>query len=410
MTPKEPTNKSKSIFYGLSANVVVFGFVSFLTDVSSEMIYPLLPIFLTQYLGASTLFLGLIEGLAESTCSFLKLYSGIRADRVQDRSKLVLFGYTLSSFSRPLMALAQNPWMVLGIRTTDRIGKGLRTSPRDALLADSTHSDHHGRAFGFQRSMDNAGSVVGPIISACLLAYLIQDLRIIFWLAAIPGVIAVMLILFKVREVRHPTQHAVVSEKFSWAFPKGKLGNYLVILFIFTLSNSSDAFLLLHAQSCGIPTAQIPILWMALHIVKTSTVMPLGILSDRLGRRKLILVGWIIYAAVYVLFGYANSASQIWLIFMLYGLFSGLTEGTERSFLARISNESSRGYAFGWYNFIVGLAALPASLIFGAVWKFGNAQLAFLASALLSLLASLMLATFIRRSHFKRGKTASVVL
>ena len=312
MNPKEPTKPGGKFLHGLTANVIVFGFVSFLTDVSAEMIYPLLPLFLSQTLGAGPIFLGLIEGVAESTCSFLKLYSGIHADRARDRSKLVLFGYTLSSFSRPLMALAQSPWTVLFIRAADRTGKGIRTSPRDALLADSTHSDHHGRAFGFQRSMDNAGSVVGPLISTILLAYFIKDLRIIFWLAAIPGVMAVLLIIFKVREVRERTIEPTM--KFSWKFPRGKLGIYLVILFVFTLSNSSDAFLLLHAQNCGVPIAQIPLLWMALHIVKTSTVMPFGALSDRLGRRRLILCGWLVYAVVYILFGYATSASQIWLI------------------------------------------------------------------------------------------------
>ncbi len=399
MNPKEPTKPGKKFLHGLAANVIVFGFVSFLTDVSAEMIYPLLPLFLSQTLGAGPIFLGLIEGVAESTCSFLKLYSGIHADRARDRSKLVLFGYTLSSFTRPLMALAQGPWTVLFIRAADRTGKGLRTSPRDALLADSTHSDHHGRAFGFQRSMDNAGSVVGPLISTILLAYFIKDLRIIFWLAAIPGIMAVLLIIFKVREVRERPLEP--TKKFSWKFPKGKLGIYLVILFVFTLSNSSDAFLLLHAQNCGVPIAQIPLLWMALHIVKTSTVMPFGALSDRLGRRRLILCGWLVYAVVYILFGYATSASQIWLIFILYGLFSGFTEGTERAFLADLTTSGIRGKAYGWYNFIVGVATLPASLFFGILWKTAGAQVAFLIDACLALTAALMLSFFIRytRKH-----------
>ena len=405
MNPKEPTKPGGKFLHGLTANVIVFGFVSFLTDVSAEMIYPLLPLFLSQTLGAGPIFLGLIEGVAESTCSFLKLYSGIHADRARDRSKLVLFGYTLSSFSRPLMALAQSPWTVLFIRAADRTGKGIRTSPRDALLADSTHSDHHGRAFGFQRSMDNAGSVVGPLISTILLAYFIKDLRIIFWLAAIPGVMAVLLIIFKVREVRERTIEPTM--KFSWKFPRGKLGIYLVILFVFTLSNSSDAFLLLHAQNCGVPIAQIPLLWMALHIVKTSTVMPFGALSDRLGRRRLILCGWLVYAVVYILFGYATSASQIWLIFILYGLFSGFTEGTERAFLADLTTSGVRGKAYGWYNFIVGVATLPASLLFGILWKTVGAQFAFLIDACLALTAALMLSFFIRHTRLRAQPIAN---
>lgn len=408
MNPKEPTKAARKKFlHGLAANVIVFGFVSFLTDVSAEMIYPLLPLFLSQTLGAGPIFLGLIEGVAESTCSFLKLYSGIHADHARDRSKLVLFGYTLSSFSRPLMALAQSPWTVLLVRAADRTGKGIRTSPRDALLADSTHSEHHGRAFGFQRSMDNAGSVVGPLISTILLAYFIKDLRVIFWLAAIPGIMAVLLILFKVREV-HQREPQLIKN-FSWKFPRGKLGIYLVILFVFTLSNSSDAFLLLHAQNCGVPIAQIPLLWMTLHIVKTSTIMPFGALSDRFGRRRLILCGWLVYAVVYILFGYATSPSQIWLIFILYGLFSGFTEGTERAFLADLTTSGVRGKAYGWYNFIVGLAALPASLLFGIYWKTAGAQFAFLMDAGLALTAALMLSFFIRHTRLQRSAAGAEI-
>lgn len=382
----------QKFFRGLSVNVVVFGFVSFLTDVSTEMIYPLLPIFLTQTLGASPAFLGLIEGFSESLCSFLKLYSGVKADRAKDRSKWVLFGYTLSSFSKPFVALAQSPWMVFGVRAADRIGKGIRTSPRDALLADSTDPTLHGRAFGFQRSMDNAGAVMGPLVAWLLLTYFTQDLRVIFWAASIPGIAAVLLILFKVREIKTGTTRLL--KQFSWKFPQGALGKYLIILFIFTLSTASDAFLLLYAEKCGIPKAHIPLVWMALHVVKTATIMPFGILSDRIGRKHLILLGWIIYALMFVLFAHTSSPKWIWVIFIIYGLFAGFTEGTERAFLMDITSENERGLAFGWFHFMIGLAALPASLLFGVIWSIAGTQTAFLLDACLALVASLLFAVF----------------
>ncbi|HRK62603.1 MAG TPA: MFS transporter [Candidatus Omnitrophota bacterium] len=380
-------------FHGLTANVIIFGVVSFLTDVSTEMIYPLLPLFLTHTLGAGPAFLGLIEGIAESLCSFLKLYSGIQSDNARDRSKWVLFGYTLSSFSKPFIALAQGPWTVLLVRAADRTGKGLRTSPRDALLADSTHPQHHGRAFGFQRSMDNAGAAVGPLFAWLLLTYYTQDLRVIFWIAAIPGILAVLLILFKVREIK--TSSTRMLKKFNWSIPRGKLGAYLGILFIFTLSASSDAFLLLYAEECGVPRAHIPLIWMVLHIIKTLTIMPFGILSDRIGRGRIILYGWFIYALVFVLFGFSSTPLHIWILFMVFGLFSGCTEGTERAFLVDIAPAGERGQAFGWFNFVIGLAALPASLLFGIIWKLSSAQTAFFTAASIAFAAAILFSAFL---------------
>lgn len=385
------------MFHGLTANVIIFGIVSFLTDVSTEMIYPLLPLFLTQTLGAGPAFLGLIEGFAESVSSFLKLYSGIHADRAKDRSKLVLFGYTLSSFSKPFVALAQGPWTVFLVRAIDRTGKGLRTSPRDALLADSTHPTHQGRAFGFQRSMDNAGAAVGPLLAWMLLTYFTQDLRVIFWIAAIPGMLAVLLILFKVREIKTSSTRAL--KNFKWSFPTGKMGVYLGILFIFTLSASSDAFLLLYAEQCGVPRAHIPLIWMALHIIKTLTIMPFGVLSDKIGRGKIILYGWFIYAAVFVLFGFASTPLHIWLLFIVFGFFSGCTEGTERAFLVDIAPPGERGQAFGWFHFVIGAASLPASLIFGIIWKTVNAQTAFFTAASLAFTAAILFTFFIRHTR-----------
>ncbi|MBJ6727937.1 MFS transporter [Geomesophilobacter sediminis] len=379
------------MFFGLSGNVFFLGLVSLFTDVSSEMIYPLLPLFLTSTLGAGPAFLGVIEGVAETTASLLKLCSGIVSDRVKARKPLVLFGYGLSALARPLIAAAPSAFTVLLIRTGDRIGKGIRTSPRDALIADSVDPEVRGKAYGFHRSMDHAGALVGPLIATFLLSYLVTDVRSVFWLAAIPGVIAVLLIVFRVREVeRHAS--ASSSPVRLGMLPPGRLRTYLLILFLFTLGNSSDTFLLLKAGKLGMPPFRIPLLWAFFHLVKMLSSMPFGVLSDRIGRRGIILAGWSVYAISYVGFAFAATELHIWLLFTVYGLFYGLTEGVEKAFLADMADPAQRGAAFGWYNFAVGAGALPASIVFGLIWsRYGNVA-PFLFGALLAAVAALFLA------------------
>ncbi|HEY6838280.1 MAG TPA: MFS transporter, partial [Geobacteraceae bacterium] len=269
------------MFSGLSGNVLIFGFVSLFTDISSEMIYPLLPLFLTTVLGAGPAFLGVIEGIAESTASLLKLISGIVSDRIEGRKKLVLAGYSLSACARPLVAIAASPLAVLFVRFADRVGKGVRTSPRDALIADSTDSAARGKAFGFHRSMDHAGAILGPLIATFLLASVTNNLRTVFWLAAIPGVVAVLLIAGKVREVERQRSS---DGRLRLVMPRGGLRAYLLVLVLFTLGNSSDAFLLLRAGQLGVAPHRIPLLWMYFHVVKMLATMPFGALSDRIGR------------------------------------------------------------------------------------------------------------------------------
>ncbi|RQW82023.1 MAG: MFS transporter [Geobacter sp.] len=358
------------------------------------MIYPLLPVFLTAVLGAGPAVLGVIEGLAESTSSLLKLASGIVSDRVADRKRLVLFGYGISSFARPFIAVATGPLAVLVIRFADRVGKGIRTSPRDALIADSVDPSIRGKAYGFHRSMDHAGAIVGPLVASALLAFVVSDMRTVFWLAAIPGVLAVSLIAFKVKEVsrRRVPSHGT----FLGFIPRGSLRGYIIILFIFTLGNSSDAFLLLQAGRLGVSPVMIPLLWAFFHVVKMVSTMPFGALSDRIGRRRLIITGWGVYALTYVGFGYATTATHVWLLFTLYGLFYGLTEGTEKALLADISRPEERGSAFGWYNFAIGIGALPASLLFGLIWQVVGPRAAFGFGAGLATLAALLLMIFIK--------------
>jgi MFS family permease len=381
-------------FKGITGNVLILGIVSFLTDFSSEMIYPLLPLFLTTILGAGPAFLGIIEGIAESTAALLKLVSGIVSDRVRDRKKLVLSGYGLSSCVRPLIAAVTSPAAVLFIRFADRIGKGVRTSPRDALIADSTDPSIRGKAYGFHRSMDHAGAIIGPLTATFLLAYVTSNLRTVFWLAAIPGILTILLIVFKVKEVE---RKKVTSDgRLLGIFPRGRLRTYLVILFIFTLGNSSDAFLLLRAGQLGVSEIHIPLLWAFFHVVKMLSSMPFGALSDRIGRRSVIIAGWAVYALAYIGFGLATSQFHIWLLFAFYGLFYGLTEGVEKAYLADLADPSERGSSFGWYNFAIGIGAFPASLIFGIIWQKLGPHFAFGFGASIAALAALLLISLVR--------------
>jgi MFS family permease len=319
----------------LSRNVYALTAVSFFTDVSSEMIYPLLPAFLTGTLGASASFVGAIEGAAESTAAVLKLLSGWWSDRVQRRKPLVLAGYTIASIMRPLVAIAQSAAQVLVIRVSDRVGKGIRNSPRDALVADSVDPSIRGRAFGFNRTGDHLGGVVGPLIAFFLIEYRRFPIRAVFWWAVVPGALAVATVLFGVREV--PRRLAAVDSP-AEATPQllsqpltSRFWAVLGVILVFTLGNSTDAFLLLRAKQLGVPLALAPILWAFLHIVKSLSSTPGGVLSDRIGRKPLLVAGWLLYALVYFAFGRATAMWQAWALFGIYGVYFGLTEGTERA-------------------------------------------------------------------------------
>lgn len=379
----------------LGRNVVALAAVSFLTDVSSDMTYPLLPMFLATVLGASATAVGAIEGAAETTAALLKLASGWWSDRVSRRKPLVVMGYTIASVIRPLIGLAQSVGQVLAIRVTDRVGKGIRTSPRDALIADSVDPAIRGRAFGFHRAADNAGAVVGPLLAFAFLHWGGLHLRTIFLLTAIPGALAVLMLIFGVREVPRasPPKEA---HKLDLKTPLGRrFWSYLGILLLFTLGNSTDAFLLLRAGQLGVSTALIPILWAMLHVVKSASSTPGGILSDRLGRKPLIVAGWFVYAAVYFAFGRAGQTWQAWALFAVYGLYFGLTEGVEKALVADLVPEDRRGAAFGWYNLALGVGALPASLLFGFIWDRWSSTAAFDFGALVALAAAAGLAVVV---------------
>ena len=372
----------------LGRNVFALAAVSLLTDVSSEMIYPLLPIFLTTVLGANASFIGAIEGAAETTAALLKLASGWWSDRVHRRKPLVVLGYGIASLMRPLVAIAQSATQVLAIRVADRVGKGIRNAPRDALLADSVHPSIRGRAFGVHRTGDHIGGVLGPLIAFALLSRHIAEMRTVFWLAAIPGVLSVIVVILFVREVPRAVS-APVGGAPDLTQPMGaQFWRVLFVIFLFTLGNSTDAFLLLRATQLGVPVALAPILWAALHVVKSASSAPGGALSDRIGRRPTLIAGWLLYAAVYIGFAVAGVAWQAWALFGVYGLFFGLTEGSERALVADLVGPARRGTAFGWYNLAIGLGALPASILFGYVWDHRGASAAFVMGAAFAAVAA----------------------
>lgn len=377
--------------------------VSLLTDASSEIIAPLLPVFLVGTLGASVQMVGLIEGAAEAVAALLKVASGWWSDRVGRHKPFIVAGYGLAALVRPLMALTTSGAQVLAIRLTDRVGKGIRGAPRDALLASSTAPAFRGRAFGFHRAADHAGAVIGPLIAFIGLQWAGLSLRQLFWIAAVPGAAAVLVALVGVREQGRPEARlpaaaptpAESNGSTSGSLPRA-FWQMLAPMGLFTLGNSTDAFLLLRAHQLGVATALLPLLWGVLHVVKSASSIPGGALSDRVGRVPLIVGGWITYALVYVGFAMATHVWQAWALFAVYGVVFGLTEGTEKALVADLVPAVQRGRAFGWYQGGLGLMALPASLLFGAIWAGYGPSWAFGGGALLALAASIWLAVIAR--------------
>jgi len=372
----------------LHRTVRSLGLVSLLTDASSEMIYPLLPAFLTGTLRAGPAFLGIVEGLAETVAAALKIVSGGLSDRLRRRKPLVVAGYSLSSLVRPLVALATAPVHVLAVRVLDRVGKGVRSAPRDALVAAVVPPEDRGRAFGFQRAMDHAGAMVGPLLASAAML-VTSDLRVVFALAVIPAALAVATLVLGVREEARPAAPAAVTATPGGASPlEPALLRYLGVLAVFTLGNSSDAFLLLRAQEAGIALAAIPALWALHHLVKAGVSTWGGALSDRVGRRRVILAGWGVYALAYAGFAVAVSPLAIVGLFAFYGLFHAFTEGTERALVADLAGEATRGRAFGLFHAVTGATLLPASLITGVLWQRFGAPVALGTGAALAALAA----------------------
>lgn len=384
----------------LPRNVLALSFVAFLNDTSSEIIYPLLPAFLALTLGATPFAIGLIEGFAESVASILKLFSGYLSDKFNTRKWPVVFGYSMAAFTRPMLAIVTSWPQVLFVRMADRMGKGIRGAPRDAMLADSVPHSERGFAFGFNRAADHLGAVVGPVLAYILLSIFAADhdaptaaeYQRVFMFASIPVVFGVLVILFFVREDKHVDDGKTINPaELSLRGFDSNFKRLLIVFAVFTLSNSTDAFLLLRAQQTGIHPAILPLMWMVLHFSKVASSLIGGDLSDRVGRKKLIFAGWIIYAAVYCGFAFIDAPWQAWTLFIIYGTYFGLTEGVEKALVADLAPVERRGTAYGLYNLAFGIAVFPASLFFGLVWNQWGPKTAFLLSATVSVVAALLL-------------------
>jgi MFS family permease len=387
------TEKKKKIF-GFGKNVTVAGLVSFFMDVSSEMIYPLVPLFLANVLGANKSVIGFIEGIAESTASLLKVFSGWFSDRIGNRKWLMAAGYGISTLSRPFVALATGWQHVMGSRFIDRFGKGVRTAPRDAIIAESADRTHLGRAFGFHRAMDTMGAVVGPALAFFLLGILSNDYRKVFWLSMIPGMIAVLLIIFFITEKKkvvaaHADRPKLTMKHFDWKFKF-----FVAIATLFAIGNSSDVFLILRAQQIGIPTVMIPVVYLLFNLVYSLSSIPAGIAADRFGRKRVILLGFVLFAILYYGFAIAESITAIWFLFAFYGLFMGLTEGIQKAFLATIIPQDFKATAFGVYTTAVGIAMFPASLIGGWLWDNISPSATFYFGAITATLSAILFIIF----------------
>ena len=353
------------------------------------MVYPLLPLFLTRVLGAGAMSLGIVEGIADAANSVLKIISGRLADTSGRPKRLVLVGYGISSAVRPLIALAASWTHVLGIRFADRLGKGIRGAPRDAMLADFSSPDQRGRVYGFHRAMDHAGAVLGPLIAAAFLYFYPGEYRTLFALTIVPGIVVIAFIL-AVPETPRPAQTGTRDRRQAVPIPS-TLWRALAVILVFALGNASDAFLLLRLSDAGIAAFWIPLLWSALHVVKVASSLAGGELSDRFGRRTLIGIGWIFYAAVYAAFAMLDSAEMLVVVFVAYGVYFGLTEGVEKAWIADLAPAAARGTAFGYYNATLGVGALLSSLLFGVIWTRVSADAAFITGAALAALATVLL-------------------
>ncbi len=385
----------------LNKNVVYLGLVSFFTDLSTEMSYPLIPVFLKEVLKASVGFIGIIEAIAESTASLTKILAGYLSDRLRKRKLLIFLGYTLSTSGKPFLAAATAGWHVLAVRFVDRLGKGIRTAPRDALIADSSDKGSMGRAFGFHRAADTLGAVVGPLFALALLPLFHGNYRPVFLLAFIPALVAVAIILLLVRDTRlepGPADPAAAKiTKFDLSGFDRRFKLFLFCTAVFTLGNSSDAFLILRARHLGVPVGLIPLLWLCFNVTYFVCAYPAGMLSDRVGRQKIIITGFLLYGVVYAALAFARIQLHAWLLFPAYGVYYGLTHASLKAFIADLIPSDKRATAYGAYATAVGITVLPANLLMGFFWQFLGFQFAFLFSGAMALVAAILFVLLLRR-------------
>lgn len=390
------TGSSSAPGQWLTRNILTLGLVSLFTDISTEMGYSLIPVFLKDVLKASPVFIGLIEAIAESTASTLKSFSGYISDRLNKRKVLIFIGYSFSAVVKPLLAVSSTWWHVLGVRFGDRLGKGIRSAPRDALIAESTKSGYYGRTYGFHKALDNLGAVLGPALAFLILSLSNQNYRLVFGLAFFPALVAILLILFGVKDM---VMQSFQTFRFSLRELNPKFKLFLLVMVIFTLGNSSDAFLILRARDIGIAGKFIPLLWIAFNISNFLSAYPAGVISDRIGRQKTIFIGFLIFCASYAGLAFTRHSHLVWFLFVFYGLYYGFSEGNLKAFVADLTPPDIRGTAFGIYYTAVGLTLLPANLMMGILWQKIGFQHALLVGSALSLVSGLMLITMVRTGN-----------
>ncbi|HEX7044317.1 MAG TPA: MFS transporter [Burkholderiales bacterium] len=381
----------------LPRTVVVVAFVSLLNDFASEMVVPLIPLLLATVLGAGPVALGVIEGAADAVSNLLKLWAGRHSDFAGRRRKpYVVFGYALSNIVRPLIAFSGSWFTVLGIRIVDRIGKGVRTAPRDALIADATDDTQVGRAFGFARALDHAGAVLGALAAAAIVYFGTERLDLVIALSAIPGLATVALIAFGVSEPSRATPRTANPAPLAWGVLTAPTRAYLLTLGVFTIGKIPETFLLLRGHELGMSTVELLLFWAAMHTVKVLISEQAGRHTDRFGRRPFILSGWMLYAVTLFALAFAATPAMLWAWGLVLGFYFGLTEGAERALVRDLAVPAERGTAFGWFHMLVGMAAIPAGLLLGGLWSLYGVAAAFLCSSAIAVLGVLGFWRFVR--------------
>lgn len=383
-------NEKKKIF-GLEKNAFFTGLTSFFTDTSTKMVYSVMPLFLLS-IGASKTTISLIEGIAESTASLLKAISGYWSDKIGKNKPFMIIGYGITAIITPLYALTRIPIQILFFRFFERIGKGLRAAPRDSLISGSIKKNEAGKTFGFQKAMDNSGAIVGPLITFLLLSIFPLNYSYIFLLATIPAILGVLTIIIFIKEAK--AEKKETTNKISLKLLPKKFYFFLIIIFVFTLGNSADALLLVKTSETGIDKSYIPFVYMIFNTVSVLLAIPIGKLSDRIGREKLIILGFIVYAIVYYFFGRFNSINVFIFLFMLYGFYSALTDGSQKAMISDIVSKDLKGTGFGIYHAVLGITLLPASLIAGLLYDKVNSNAPFYFGSIMALIATILMIIF----------------
>lgn len=385
-------------YFGFGRNILFTGLTSFLTDTSVKMVYSVMPMFLMS-IGASKTSLSLIEGIAESTASLIKAFSGFWSDRIGRNKPFMIIGYGLSAVIIPLYTFVVTPLHVLILRFIERFGKGIRTAPRDSLIAGSITGGESGKSFGLQKAMDNSGAIAGPLFAFAMLSAFPENYRLIFLLAGIPAILAIFVLVFGIKEARKKREELFTRFRFR-EFPS-KYYFFLIIIFVFTLGNSTDALLMVKANDVGVKVALIPLVYLVTSLVAVAVSIPVGALADRIGKEKILIAGFIIYAVVYYGFGITTSTGAIVALFALYGLYSAATDSIQKAYISDMIDQNKKGTGLGIYNGLLGITLLPASLIAGTLYDKVNSSVPFYFGAATAALSAILMVVYccVYRNH-----------